>query len=161
MMKLIEVAQQKGTYAGVRFDDDTVKALIKFCKDEKIPNSVPPEKLHTTVLYSRKFLPGYKPAKNTDMVGTVGQLELWPSQEGVSCLVLVYSCPKLTKRHLMLLKKHDATYDYEYKPHVTLSYDVGDWTEKDLPKVPSELDKLIINKEYTEDLDLDWAKSKK
>lgn len=158
-MKLIEVTPQKGTYAGVKFDSNTVDALVKFCKDAKIPNCLPSEKFHTTLLYSRKFLPDYKPATDTNLVGTPVGLEIWPSQDGNSCLVLVYSCPKLTARHLKLLKQHDTTHDYEYKPHITLSYDIKDWTKKDLPEIPATLNKIVINKEYGEDLDLDWTKS--
>ena len=55
-------ATKKGSYAGVRFDKETNRALHKYMKENKIPNAIRPDKLHTTVLYSRKYLPNYKPA---------------------------------------------------------------------------------------------------
>jgi 2'-5' RNA ligase len=59
------------------------------------------------------------------------------------------------------MKKHDATYDFpEYKPHITLSYDIGDLDEKNLPDIGKYVDEIGIDEEYGEDLDLNWAKNK-
>ena len=161
-MKLVEVAHkeqktEKGTYAAVKFDKSTVDRLIQIGKDSKIPGLVVPSKLHTTLLYSRKFLPDYTPAKQVNMIGTSPKWEIWPSQGNANCLVLVYKCPELTQRHEKLLKRHDTTYDYDYKPHITLSYDVGDLSTDDLPDIAKLLPKIVIDQEYGEDLDLDWA----
>jgi len=173
-MLLSEVSTKKslrGTYAGVRFDKETKDVILSFIKKHKIPNPVPVEKLHSTILYSRKHLPKYKPKgelKNP-LEGTPLELVVWktsPKNEGdpqANCLVLKYSCKELEKRHKYLMDKHDAEYDYdEYIPHVTLSYDIGEMDIKKLQKL--DLDKEIptINAvhEYMEELDLDWAKNK-
>lgn len=166
LIDLMEKKEQKGTYAGIRFADDTVKQLRKFAKDHNIPNRVPHKKFHTTVLYSRKYLPDYKPAGEYEeaMVGKPKAFEIWPSQPDDDgnkshCLVLTYDCPALVKRHEDLMDEHKATYDFpDYKPHVTLSYDVGEGYDLDKLKV-SDIDDLKIANEYSEELNLDWAKN--
>ncbi len=164
LINLIEKKQQKGTYAGVRFSEDSVKRIRTFAKENKIPNRVPHKKFHTTVLYSRKYLPDYKPQGNVNMVGKPTKFEVWESQptperKCTQCLVLMYDSPELVKRHKALVKEHDAEYDFdEYKPHVTLSYNVGE--DFDLKKLdPSQIGNIDIVEEYMEELNLDWAKT--
>ena len=164
--ELTEKSDEKGTYAGVRFDDQTVKSLQKYIKDNKIPNAIAAGKMHCTLLYSKKHLPEYKPSGDIDppMKGTPTDLEKWKSQPdddgNVSqCLVLKFDCDELVERHKKLMDEHKATFGYdEYKTHVTLSYDIGDMEIKDLP--PVDIKELIINKEYGEELSTDWAKKK-
>ena len=159
LIELTEEAKKKepdGTYAGINFDDETIKTFEKFVKDNDIPN--PNKKWHTTLLYSRKYLPDYKPNEKYDspLTGKPDKFVIWPSQEGDSnILVLVYKCPELVKRHNRLMDEHDATFDFdEYTPHVTFSYDAGDLKPASLPKFPKDI--KIIG-EYTEDLNLSWA----
>jgi hypothetical protein len=169
-MKLIEVVntlqeQEKkpGTYAGVRFDTATKQKLHKYMSDNKIPTSVRPDKLHTTLLYSRKHLPNYKPAGKVNMTGTPTKFDVWKTRgensPATNALVLEYSCPELVTRHKALMKEHDATFDYpEYKTHVTLSYDIGDLDVSNLDA--KDIGPLKLVEEYREDLDLDWARNK-
>lgn len=166
-MKLTEITEAKktpdGTYAGVRFKPKTIKAIKAFIKDNEIPNPIRTEKIHTTLLYSKKHLPDFEPRGKLDdmMVGKPSGFEKWPSQpddEGnvAMCLVLKYDCPDLVARHKDLMKEHDAHYDFdEYKPHITFSYDVASLQCKDLPKFDADIE---IVEEYGEDLNLDWAK---
>lgn len=168
-MKLNELVEEKqktpdGTYAGVRFTKKTVDAIIEFCDEHDIPNPIKPNKFHTTLLYSRKYLPDYKPKGKYDspLVGKPGSFDIWRSKptdgsDPAYCLVLKYSCPELTKRHEELMKEHGATFDYdEYRPHITLSYDVGkEFDLKDLPEFDGPIE---IELEYSEDLNLNWAK---
>jgi len=165
-MKLKEILEMKteqeaGTYAGVTFAPTTITAFKNFIKKYKIPNATPIEKLHTTLLYSRKPLPNYKPEThiNPPYVGTPENFEIWKTRDTESnCLILKYNCPGLIKRHNALMKEHEATFDFkDYIPHVTLSYNIGDMTLEDFGK-PSELGDIIINKEYSTVLDPDWAK---
>ena len=158
-MKLQDITESKkneqpGTYAAVTFDKDTVAALEKFNKDNKIAN--PNKDWHTTLLYSRKHLPNYKPEKKYQRPyrGEPTKFEIWPSQnEKKNVLVLTFSCPQLYQRHHKLMLEHGATYDFDqYKPHVTLSYDAGDL---DLSTLPKFTKKLVIIGEYSEDLDTD------
>lgn len=154
-MKLSEVTNNEdgkpGTYAGVRFDKRTVKSLEKYVKDNDIPNAN--DNWHTTLLYSRKHLPNYVPKEKYKpaMEGTPMALEVWPTQSGKNCLVINYSCSQLYQQHHKLMMKHGATYDFdEYKPHITLSYDVGDL---DVDKLPQYKNKIKIVGEYREELD--------
>lgn len=168
-MKLEELveAAKKGTYAGVKFDTDTNRALHKYTHDNKIPTSVRADRFHTTLLYSRKFLPNYKPAGKYDepMIATPIGFDVWktrpPKGESSNCLVLKLKCPELEKRHKDLMKEHDAQYDYdEYHPHITLSYDIKDLDVSKLPNIIDTIPKLKLVEEYDEVLDLDWARNK-
>jgi len=155
--------EQKGTYAGVRFDAKTLNNIRDFTKKNNVPNVVPRKKIHTTLLYSRKYLPNYEAQGeiNPPMEGQPLKFEVWDSQPDddgnvKKCLVLSYKCDELTKRHNFLMKEHKATYDYDsYKPHITFSYDVGDFDYKNLPAFTNP---ITIVSEYKEDLNLDWNK---
>lgn len=157
----------KGTYVGVRFDDSTIDALQQYVKQSKLPNGLNRNGMHTTVLYSRKFCPNYEPMGEITppFVGTPTELEVWPSQPDddgnvTNCLVMKYDCPDLVDRHNHLMGVHGATYDFdEYKPHVTLSYDIGDIKVEELPNIKQVIKKVNIIKEYGEDLDLNWARN--
>lgn len=168
-MKLAEIMteanQTKGTYAGTYFDTATTEAVKKYVKDNKIPKPVNMSKLHTTVLYSRKYLPEFKAAGkyDTPMVGKPIELVIWKTQgdddkEPSNCLVLKYDCPELVARHKSLMKEHGATFDYdEYTPHITLSYDIGDMSIDQLTDIKKAIPRINIVEEYGEDLNLDWA----
>ena len=166
-MKLTELADTPdGTYAGARFSDDSKKSIRNYIEKNGIPNSPHDDKLHSTILYSRKYLPEYEaqgmydPAMKATPTGT----EVWPSQPDEQghrkrCLVLTFDSPDLVGRHESLMKRHEAMYDFDqYKPHVTLSYDIGDDFDEDkLPDFGEE--ELEITQEYTENLNTDWARS--
>lgn len=156
---------EKGTYAAVRFSAETKDAIAKYIADNDLPNPLGKDKMHCTLLYSRKHCPDYKPAGKIKpaWTGTPTKLEVFESrgklrdEEPKRCLVLRFECKELVARHELLMEEYDATYDFpEYKPHVTLSYDIGDLDETKLPDV-STIGELTIDEEYGEDLDLDWA----
>lgn len=153
--------QLPGTYAGISYDKDTVKRLVEFAEANNISNPLPAEKIHTTLLYSTKPCPKYKPAGKIDpaWIAQPLRLEVWKSQstdDPKNMLVLLIECEELHDRHNFLMKEHDASYDYPtYKPHITLSYDAGD---VDLEKMTdlTSLKDLEISKEYGEDLKQSW-----
>ena len=157
-----EDQSSKGSYAGVKFDKQTTDKIAAFQKTHNINNPVPNDKLHTTLLYSRKFLPNYKAngPYAPPMAGTFKGFDIWESQADEDnhknkCLVMEYSCPDLTARHNKLMGDHDASYDFdEYKPHITLSYDY----DGDVDKLPSFTDTITVNEEYGEDINDTWAK---
>lgn len=173
-MKLIDLLvekkepETKGTYAAVKFDEATQDAIVKYIEDNDIPNGLSKSKLHTTLLYSRKYCPNYEPAGDIDpaWVGKPTKLEVWESkgklrdEPTTRCLVLKFNCPEMDERHKELMAEHDATYDFpEYKTHVTLSYDIGVMDESKLPSPTDAIGDLTIVEEYGEDLQLDWAKT--
>lgn len=147
-----------GTYAAVRFEDSEDK--VKYLKQIGIPNVN--EELHCTLLYSRKNCPNYEPMDMTDgyyyeeAIAYPDHLKVFRTRDEKNCLVLVLRSGWLMKRHKDLMKEHNATYDFpEYIPHISLSYDIGDFDykniEQDLIK-SDEFYKLVINEEYKEDL---------
>ena len=160
-MLLKELFEEKGTYAGLRFSTETIKIINKICDKFNISSNVPNEKLHSTLLFSRKYLPNYEPKGeyNDIIVGKPVQCNIWKFEDD-NALVLQYDCEEQVKRHESLMKEHGGTWDHDnYIPHVTLSYDVGE--EFDLKElndcVKSEPFDIEIVSEYHEDLDLDWT----
>lgn len=170
-MKVTELLEKKepeetrGTYAAVNFSKETTDAIKQYMKDNDIPNALAEDKIHTTVLYSRKYCPDYKPLGKIDppWVGKATNFDVWKTRpkdggEGSNCLVLQFKCEELNERHEKLMKEHEATYGFpDYKTHISFSYDIGDMDWKKLPKFEG---KITIVEEYGEDLDLDWAKNK-
>jgi len=155
--------ENKGTYAGLKFSEDTVNRLINYAQNNDVPNILSEDEFHSTLLYSRKFLPEYKPKGmlDTSSLATPEKVEIWESpanafkDKATRCLVLKYNCNEQVDRFNQLMDEHDATYDYdEYKPHTTLSYDVGDLQVEDFSAV-EEIGKLEIVEEYVEELNLD------
>lgn len=156
--------KNKGTYAGVHFSDETKDAVKEYIKENDIPNATPTDKLHCTLLYSRKYCPDYVAQGQLEpmMRGKPGAFQVWegqPDDNGnkPNCLIMEFDCVKLSTRHKELMDEHDATYDFdEYKTHITFSYDIGEMDIKDLPEYSGPVD---IVEEYGEDLDIEWAKN--
>lgn len=150
--------QKPGTYAGVRFSDRTVQALIDYCDQNNIPNRLSEDKFHSTLLFSRKHLPDYVPKGryNKPMIGEFSKIECWPSQVDTNCLIMRFKCESFKNRHKYLMNKHNATWDFEnFLPHLTLSYDVpSDFDPSILPPFEGPIE---IVEEYCEELDTEWA----
>lgn len=154
-----------GTYAGVKFSTETNKNFHEYTQSYKIPNRLRPDKLHATILYSRKFLPDFKPLGTLESFwyGSPTSWQIWqtrlhPEQPTTNCLVLLFECVELHARHIHLMEEHEAQHDFSsYNPHVTLSYDVG---ELDVSKIPLPNFWIEMIEEYAEDLKFDYATNK-
>ena len=89
-------------------------------------------------------------------VSDTNHLEIWDTPKG-SALILCLDSEYLKQRHglSMIL---GATYDFpDYKPHITLSYNLG----AQYIEVPQDINIVIdVNSEVVEDLDLEWADDK-
>lgn len=150
-------SEHKGTYVGVRFNRASAKALTKQCRDLGIPNVINSEKLHSTLIYSRNQLTEFSPhgKMNHTVQGAVIP-HVFETQSGKRAMVLKLTDPWFESRHKEIMTNHpEATYDYpDYQPHITVSYDIGDYV------IPSTFvigTPLILTEEYEEDLNLDWA----
>jgi len=155
-MRLDEIVQEqpKGTFAGVRLSPKSVAKLMAFSKEHNIPAPLKADEFHATLLYSRKFLPDYKPYGTFKKPLTATPKELTLLGEIKDSLVVLVDCPALSQRHDYLMKKHDAVWDWpEYKPHVSLSYDAKDFDTSGIDI--SKLGTLEFVSEYMEDLDFD------
>lgn len=149
-----------GTYVGVKFSRETQNAIKKFVKTLSIPNMVGREKMHTTVIYSRKYFTYEDPMVgkiDPPWKGKAKEFHVWQTRDvnKSNALVIAYTCPKLKAEHERIMKEYDATYDFpEYIPHITLSYDIGDF---DTSKIDlSTFPEIEIVEEYVTDLVLDW-----
>ncbi len=142
----------EGTYAGVRFSPATQEALAALQRRHGVPAPTPREKFHVTLVYSR--LPvEWEPADRLDEAAVPIGWEVWDQGDGNRALVLLLASEWLTARHVEA-RLRGATWDHEdYRPHVTLSYDAGDFDTTGLP-IP-DLDLEIVS-EYAEPLKLDW-----
>lgn len=140
----------KGLYVAAKFSESTLDALEKLQRSLKIPNPVPRDKLHTTIVYSRVFVP-YKVASGSFEIADRGSLTIFETGQGARALVLELESVYLTTRH-NYAKALGATYDFpDYRPHITLSYDVGPLSFIGTYDVP-----VILDREYSEELNLDW-----
>ena len=148
-----------GTYAAVKFDHPTRKSIHQYCATANIPNTIRPDKLHTTLLYSHKELTLYSPTDKYvhPLVAYPVGMDIWDSTNDQGqvekCLVVLLDCPQLIDRHNLLMKDHGATYTFpNYQPHITLSYNVGDLDPASLPFFENYVPSIIIVGEYSEAL---------
>lgn len=151
-----KTAGEAGTFVGLRFDNESCSALVKFIEDNKIPNAIPTNEIHVTLIYSKKSI-----AKTFEAEGTLEEpievkgkaFDIFKSKDDNNCLVLKLDSKALTARHKYIREEHGATHGFdEYLPHTTLTYDAGDFDISKL-KIPKELKKLKLVTEYSEVLD--------
>lgn len=165
-MNLSEIMESKkkkpdGTYVAVRFSRETQNAIKKFVKALGIKDAVAREKMHTTLIYSRKHFVYKDPMLGKiepSWKGKAKEFHIWETRdEGKSkALVMAYTCAELTKEHKRIMKEYDAIYDFpEYIPHITLCYDVGENFDTSKIKI-DDFPEIEIIEEYTTDLVLDW-----
>lgn len=150
-----------GTYVGVKFSIDSRKKLKELCDNIAIPEPCDENDFHCTVMYSTKPLPKLVEDEDGDkefdppIVAQMKKFHIFDTQDGNKSLVILLECEYLTTRHEEISEKYDAEYPHdEYRPHVTLSYNVGDI---DLDDIDYELGELEIVDEYVAPIDLDWV----
>lgn len=140
-----------GTYVCANFNDETLDKLEEIQRSLRLLNPTPREKMHTTICYSRVYVP-YMPFTGEELVSDINHLEVWDTKSGKT-LVLVMQSEILRERH-KYAEILGATYDFdEYKPHITLSYDIG----VQLVELGGNLNiPIVSNSESVEILDLDY-----
>lgn len=143
----------KGTYVSVKFSEDTLSAIDDFIGANKIPNAVPSDKIHCTVVYSRVKIP-YVTQSIDSVVSTKATTKVFETRDGKRALVLALDdAEELSQRH-KYASILGATYDFpDYIPHVTVSYDIG---KIDFPEGKVVDINFRVVSESVEDLDLDW-----
>lgn len=124
-----------GTYADVEPSETTRALLAQLAAQLGVTNPVPPQELHTTLIYSRRPCPQLQDIHGESFPGTgrITGLTTWDTQTDSKCLVALVHCPELVGLHRQLRQQHGATHDYpDYQPHFTLSYDY----DGDQPTLP-------------------------
>lgn len=146
--------QEPGTYVGVRFTPETIEGLAKFQKDHDVPNPLDPEKFHTTVVYSREPVEWTPQVDLTDVDVSATGFEVFDTRDGQKCLVLRLESEFLQDRFDSAIEA-GATHDFpDYKPHITLSYDIGHFEVK---KLPTPDVAIVLDHEYVEPLKDKWV----
>ena len=152
-MGLKQFLESAGTYVGVKYDDDSLKAIGELQKALGLKNPVALEDIHSTVLYSRVGID--LPSLGESRRRCTGvEIETWNTDNDKNpVVVLKIKSPELEERHLDLISI-GGTHDFpDYTPHITLSYN------DDVPNLVL-WQPLWTSREYTEDLDINWVKDK-
>lgn len=139
---------EKGIYVAVKFSDQTVLDLKKYQEENEIPNPLDQDEFHCTIISSR-FPIEWEPDEDLNVKVKPKKIEVWNTRSGNNCLVLTIKSDYLDDQFDKAMEL-GATHDFDgFNPHVTLSYDVGDFdaSELKLPTFP-----IVITKEYKEEL---------
>ncbi len=137
-----------GMYSYFSLTPVCAKKLYTWCHAAGIPNPVKPEDMHSTCLYTPKSVNFYTPYDqafgvdpNTYSFALLG-----------TALVLKFE-HSIPRKQWDFAKDHGAEFTYPtYTPHITLSYDPGDfdWSQLLTPTIP-----IIFEREYLQSLDKD------
>lgn len=162
MMKLLELfkssdkscAETVGTYAALLLTDNTKSALDDFCIRHSVPNKC--QDYHTTIMYSRKHHPDFSPIPDAIHYGTPIAFDVFTDRRtDKNCLVLKYRSLSIEKRHYDLKNRFGATWDFDtFEPHITLSYDIGDFDVSKLSVADIKIHLIEFSKEYCELLEI-------
>jgi hypothetical protein len=118
---------QDGTFIGINLGQKSAERLNKWCKESLIPNQLPIEELHCTLIYSKDNLPpNIEIQKYSDMLKVEPDTyEYALFGENGNTLVLKITQEKIQDRWYELKKKYKFQYDFPtYIPHISLSYDI-------------------------------------
>lgn len=153
--------KEPGTYVAGYFSEESQDKIYALAKKLGVPKLIPKDKYHVTIIFSKKTI-AYKGLNDleTPWEVTAKQFHVFPTSSGEKqCLVLKLNAPDLVKQHKSIMKEYDATYDFdEYIPHVTLSYDMGDFELPDNAEL-KELGTLEIVSEIAEPINNDFVAS--
>lgn len=159
-MKLMELKKKVPTFVGLRLDGPSMDEVMKL--NRGVRNRTSKGEVHITVIYSKTPI-SYTARGSIDpkIEFTGKHYSLFTTQEGETCLVLEIESDAINALHKSIMEETGASYDYEtYKPHITLSYDVGeDFDVKNLPKI-KDLPAFYAHQEYATKLETKWGKKK-
>lgn len=143
---------KKGTYVGVRVSEKSRSQLIDLAKKYHVPNIIRPKRLHSTIVYSFKHLPDFVKESEVYHEAIVKDFVLFDNPDGSKVLALELESNSLNERNRVLMEEYGDVTDYpQYRLHITLSYEIGDF------KLPSLEEKISItfDEEYTFELNFD------
>lgn len=151
--RLVE-GPEDGTFAGFHLYDQDAQRLHQFALENEIPNPEPANKLHVTSMFSRKYIPDFKALGKLKSPMRATPIE---ARKFGEALVIVLDAPEVVARHKYIMDNYsEATYDHdEFIPHVTLSYDCGNFDPETLDV--SSLGMITLVEEYTNDINPDWG----
>lgn len=136
-MKYSELVESKksGIYVAVNFSDETCDAIAKMQAQLNVPKPLAKSSLHCTIVYSKTDIEWEAAGKIDEHADIVG-FEIFKTRSqdtDENVLVLLIKSKYLDARHEES-NELGASYDFpEYKAHITLSYNVGDFKIDNLP----------------------------
>jgi hypothetical protein len=148
--------QSSGLYVAAYFDDETNQRIAKYLADYNIPNPIKSPGFHTTIVYSKVPVNDFEPNHSIDITvdTTDSIIEGWDTPSGARCLVWHYDSTYLRLRFEEAMEA-GATYDFdEYKPHISLSYDIGQ--DYDVSTLPVPDFPIYLRGEYSEPIELEY-----
>lgn len=150
MLKFSELLEtdKQPMYVAVKPDNKTVQMIDRLIDRYQIPKPIPSHKFHCTLIYSRK--PTLEPVDQIHRIykATINKFDIFNTRDGKRCLVLKLSSTDLQVRHKELMTELDASYDFPtYIPHITMSYDVGDFDPATLNQALT-FDPIYLMSEY-------------
>ena len=160
-MELVSLSQyakhKDGTYVSLNLSEQSKLMLDNFVEmNLGLTERVDKSTYHITVIYSKYPVPWAETmAQPGPVEALVNGYEVFPTKSNGKCLVMRLSCPAAAKMNSDLTKQ-GATSDYpEYKPHLTIAYDMSqevDPRTMPLPQFPLIFDVLNVaplDTEYT------------
>jgi 2'-5' RNA ligase len=126
---LMEYAKHKdGTYVSMDLDEQSRQLLDNFVEmNLGLIERVDPSTYHITVIYSRTPVPSAEASVglSTTSFASVSGYEVFPTKNDGKCLVMRLKFPFAESLNGKLTAE-GATSDYaEYKPHLTIAYDMA------------------------------------
>ncbi len=141
----------RGIFSAVKFDKKTTQKIVEFQKINNIRSPIKNSDLHTTIIFSPdKYILDYPVKKHLDIKAKIIGFDKWRMNNGNYCLVALLDCNFLNERFEKLSKKYGIENPYdEYKPHVTLSYDIP--IHMNVSNLKDSIGELRIISEYVKD----------
>jgi 2'-5' RNA ligase len=134
-------------FVGVKFDVISQEALMDVAKC--LPNPNPKSSLHITVCYSKAPIRYFARGHINPIPVTPKHYSIFSRANGDPVLVLEVDCEPLGEIHNWMRTELGASYDHEeFKPHVSLSYNIGQNFDIAVLPAPEILPTLYVNYEY-------------
>lgn len=152
----------QGTYVGARFSSKSNNELVQLIEKLNVPNPVTSDALHVTIMYSTKGLPeivddyGTERKLNPPMIINPIKFDFFKSRGNTNVLIVILESPELKERHKDIMNDYAAIYPHsEYIPHVTLSYNCGEFDISEL-NINNYIGNLELALEYIEPLNIQF-----
>ena len=142
-----EIRDRKYSFSAVKFDKKSLNNIQRL-QSQFVKNPTDIKRIHCTVVFSRdKEMPFYPCKDHMDITATITGYDVWQMENEKYCLVALLDCEGLQERHKEMSLQYDVKDRYDdYKPHITLSYDVP--KNMNTAVLDGQLDSVRIISEY-------------
>ena len=115
-----------GLYVDAKFDPGALQKIWSLFKKVGFKNMLPIQKAHATIIYSRRApSTTFKPTPINGSAEPSHFEILGGNRDNPYLLVLVLKSKELHRKHKEYMQDYHLRYDYkEYKPHITVVYDI-------------------------------------